>query len=118
MITMKKETCLLALLLLASIGDAVQAQAPTGKPKTASKSAQAYCLMKDGNMLVVQNGQMSLMSVALTMGDGSLCMPDGTCQNKQGHTMMLREGQSKMMDGTVTMHPNEHPGYPIPRPKD
>ena len=31
--------------------------------------------------------------------------------------MMLREGQSKVMDGTVTMHPNEHPGHQIPRLK-
>ena len=57
------------------------------------------------------------MTVTLTMGDGSLCMPDGTCQSPQGRTMMLREGQSKMMDGTVTMHPNEHSGHPLPRPK-
>ena len=114
---MKTISCLLALLLLASTGDAAPAQAPTGKPKTASESAQVYCLKKDGNMLVVKDGQMTLMTVALTMGDGSLCMPDGTCQSKQGHTMMLQEGQSKMMDGTVTMHPNEHPGSPTHRPK-
>ncbi len=31
--------------------------------------------------------------------------------------MMLREGQSKVMDGTVTMYPNEHPGHQIPRLK-
>ena len=114
---MKTISCLLALLLLASTGDAAPAQAPTGKPKTASEYAQVYCLKKDGNMLVVHNGVMTPMTVTLTMGDGSLCMPDGTCQSPQGRTMMLREGQSKMMDGTVTMHPNEHPGHPSPRLK-
>ena len=114
---MKNTVFLLALLLLAGTGGAARAQAPTGKHKPTSKSAQAYCLMKDGNMLVVKNGQMAPMTVTLTMDDGSLCMPDGTCQSTQGRTMMLREGQSKMMDGTVTMHPNEHPGHPRPRLK-
>ena len=114
---MKNTAFLPALLLLASTGGAARAQAPTAPPKTTSKSTQAYCLMKDGNMLVVKDGQMTPMTVTLTMGDGSLCMPDGTCQSKQGRTMMLREGQSKMMDGTVTMHPNEHPGLQMRRLK-
>lgn len=114
---MKNTTFSLALLLFASIGSAAQAPARTGKPKAISKSAQAYCLKKDGNMLVVKDGVMTIMTGTLTMGDGSLCMPDGTCQSKQGRTMMLREGQSKMMDGTVTMHPSEHPGYPTHRQK-
>ena len=114
---MKNPAILLAFLLLAGIGNAAQAPAQTGNRKPNGKSAQAYCLMKDGNMLVVNNGVMTPMTVTLTMGDGSLCMPDGTCQSPQGRTMMLQEGQSKMMDGTVTMHPNEHPGHPKARPK-
>ena len=114
---MKNTAIFLCLLLLASTAGAAQTPAQTGKPKPTSKSAQAYCLKKDGNMLMVKDGKMTLMTVSVTMGDGSLCMPDGTCQNKQGHTMLLREGQSKMMDGTVTMHPNEHPGHPMPRRK-
>ena len=73
--------------------------------------------MKDGNMLVVKDDKVTPMTVTLTMDDSSLCMPDGTCQSKQGRTMMLREGQSKVMDGTVTMYPNEHPGHQIPRLK-
>ena len=114
---MKNTAFLLALLLLASTGGTAQAQGPTAPPKTASKLVQAYCLMKDGNMLVVKDGQMTPMTVTLTMGDGSLCMPDGTCQSTQGRTMLLREGQSKMMDGTVTMYPNKHLDYQSPRSK-
>ena len=114
---MKNTPFLLVLLLLASTAGAAQAQVHNHQPETVSKSAQAYCLKKDGNMLMVKDGKMTLMTVSVTMGDGSLCMPDGTCQSEQGHTMMLREGQSKMMDGTVTMHPNEHPGHPMPRRK-
>ena len=114
---MKNTATLLAFLLLAGIGNAAQAPTQAGNRKPNTKPAQAYCLMKDGNMLVVKDGQMTPMTVTLTMGDGSLCMPDGTCQSPQGRTMMLREGQSKMMDGTVTMYPNQHPGHPTPRPK-
>ena len=73
--------------------------------------------MEDGNMLVVKDDKVTPMTVTLTMDDGSLCMPDGTCQSRQGRTMMLREGQSKVMDGTVTMYPNEHRGHQIPRLK-
>jgi hypothetical protein len=114
---MKKTSCLLALLLLTGLGGTTHAQVQKPKPKTARKSTQVYCLMKDGNMLVVKDGKMSPMTVSVTMGDGSLCMPDGTCQSEQGHTMMLQEGQSKMMDGTVTMYPDKHPGHPVTRPK-
>jgi hypothetical protein len=114
---MKNIALLLAFLMLFGIGGARKAQAQTGKPQRNPKPAQAYCLMKDGNMLMVKDGVMRPMTATVTMGDGSLCMPDGTCQSTQGRTTMLREGQSKMMDGTVTMHPSEHPGHPMPRPK-
>ena len=65
---------------------------------------------------VIPPGKSNVCRKDTDCADGK-CMPDGTCQSKQGHTMMLQEGQSKMMDGTVTMHPNEHPGYPKHRPK-
>ena len=107
---MKNTTFLLAFLLLAGIGSAAQAPAKTGKSKPNVKSAQAYCLMKDGNMLLVENGKMAPMTVTLTMGDGSLCMPDGTCQRKDGTTVMLKEGQSMLMNGKITRHPDGLPG--------
>ena len=118
---MKPSTALLSLLLLAETGGAARAQ--TTAPKTAraaqptSQSAKGYCLMKDGNMLLVKNGEMAPMTATLTMGDGSLCMPDGTCQRKDGTTVMLKEGQSMLMNGKITRHPDENPGPKKLNPK-
>ena len=54
---MKHTTALLSLLLLAGIGGAARAQTTAPKvPRAAqpsSQSAKGYCLMKDGNMLLV-----------------------------------------------------------------
>ena len=113
---MKPTTVLLSLLLLAGIGGAARAQTTAPKSasaaqpsKPSSQSAKGYCLMKDGNMLLVKNGEMAPMTATLIMGDGSLCMTDGTCQRKNGSTVMLREGQSMLMNGKITRHPNENP---------
>lgn len=118
---MKHTTALLSLLLLAGTGGAAHAQATAPKKARAaqpsSQSAKGYCLMKDGNMLLVENGKMAPMTATLTMGDGSLCMPDGTCQRKDGTTMMLKEGQSMLMNGTITRHPNGLPGPKKRQPK-
>lgn len=118
---MKYTTALLSLLLLAETGGAARAQTTTPKAaRTAqptSQSAKGYCLMKDGNMLLVKNGEMAPMTATLTMGDGSLCMPDGTCQRKDGTTVMLKEGQSMLMNGKITRHPDENPGLERRNPK-
>ena len=121
---MKHTTALLTLLLLAGTGGAARAQTTAPKAaraaqpsKPSSQSAKGYCLMKDGNMLLVKNGEMAPMTATLIMGDGSLCMTDGTCQRKNGSTVMLREGQSMLMNGTITSHPDENLGPKMRHPK-
>ena len=118
---MKPTTALLSLLLLAETSGAARAQTTAPKAARASQptgqSTKGHCLMKDGNMLLVENGKMAPMTATLTMGDGSLCMPDGTCQRKDGTTVMLKEGQSMLMNGTITRHPNENPGPQMRHPK-
>ena len=114
---MKNTTAFLSLLLLAGSGGAARAQAPAPKTTRAAQLANGHCLMKDGNMLLVKNGQMVPMTATLTMGDGSLCMPDGTCQRKNGTTVMLKEGQSMLMSGEITMHPDKHAGPKMHPPK-
>ena len=118
---MKHTTALLSLLLLAGSGTVAYAQTAAPKMTRAaqpsSQSAKGYCLMKDGNMLLVKNGEMAPMTATLTMGDGSLCMPDGTCQRKDGTTVMLKEGQSMLMNGKITRHPDGPPGSKMRPPK-
>ena len=113
---MKHTTALLSLLLLAGTGGAARAQTTAPKAaraaqpsKPSSQSAKGYCLKKDGNMLLVKNGEMAPMTATLIMGDGSLCKLDGTCQRKNGTTVHLKEGQSMLMNGKITSHPDENP---------
>ena len=110
---MKPTTALLSLLLLAETGGAARAQTTAPKSTRAaqpsSQSAKGYCLKKDGNMLLVKNGEMAPMTATLIMGDGSLCKLDGTCQRKNGTTVHLKEGQSMLMNGKITSHPDENP---------
>ena len=118
---MKPTTALLSLLLLAGTGGAARAQT-TAPPKAraaqpGSQLAEGYCLMKGGNMLLVENGKMAPMTATLTMTDGSLCMPDGTCQRKDGSTVMLQEGQRMLMNGKITRHPNGLHAPPQRHPK-
>ena len=118
---MKPATALLTLLLLAGTDGVARAQ--TAAPKTARatqpgrESARGYCLMKNGEILLVKNGKMAPMTATLTMTDGSLCMPDGTCQRPDGTTVMLKEGQSMLMSGRLSMHPDQAPGPKIQHPK-
>ena len=118
---MKPTTALLTLLLLAGTGGAAHAQ--TAAPKTTRaaqpgrESARGYCLMKDGAVLLVKNGKMAPMTATLIMTDGSLCMPDGTCQRPNGRTVMLKEGQSMLMSGQLSMHPDQAPEPKVRRPK-
>ena len=118
---MKPTTVLLSLLLLAGTCGAARAQlvAP-GAARTAQFTGQAakgYCLMKDGNVLLVKNGETAPMTATLIMGDGSLCKPDGTCQRKDGTIVHLKEGQSMLMNGKITRHPDENPGPHMHHPK-
>ena len=118
---MKPTTALLSLLLLADTGGEARAQIPAPEAARTAQSpgqaAKGYCLMKDGNMLLVKNGEMAPMTATLIMGDGSLCKPDGTCQRKDGTTVMLKEGQSMLMNGKITRCPDENPGPNMRHPK-
>ena len=58
-------------------------------------------MMKDGKMMMSKNGKIMAMNQDMTIGDGTVCMLDGTCKTKDGKTMELKEGAKCYMDGKM-----------------
>ncbi len=99
---------LLPVLFCLGLSTGAHAQAshkPATQPAVAKPICE-YCILKDGNMMmVIQGKQMTPMTADITMSDGSMCLNDGTCRRPDGTLLTLREGQCMMMDGKLTMNP-------------
>ena len=108
---MKKLTCCLSVLLVTGLTAVATAQtAPKAHDaksmgKSMGKMSHDYCMIKDGKMTMVKNGESMPMTKDMTMSDGSMCLTDGTCKMKDGTTMKMKDGQCMMMNGKMTMHP-------------
>src|SRR3989338_5398269 len=59
--------------------------------------------MKDGAMLVMENGQMSRMEKDVTYEDGTTVKMDGIVTLSDGTTLMLPEGMMVTVDGRLRM---------------
>ena len=70
---------------------------------THMNSSKKDCvMMKDGKMMMMKDGKMMSMDKDMTMSNGTVCMPDGTCKMKNGKTMMMKNGDKCYMDGKMT----------------
>ena len=58
------------------------------------------CMKKDGKMMQIKDGTMSMDS-AMTMKNGTKCMPSGECIMKNGKKMMMKDGQCMDMNGKM-----------------
>ena len=65
------------------------------------------CMMMDGKMMMLKHGKMTAMKKQVTMSNGTTCMMDGKCINKDGTKTKMKEGDHMDMDG------NMHPKKPI-----
>ena len=86
------------------------------------QSAHDYCMIKDGNMMMVRQGhQLTPMTANMTMSDGSMCLTDGTCKRPDGTTLKMKEGQCMLTNGKMMMHPGSVKRPPMkadPKPKE
>ncbi|MBI4067759.1 thioredoxin family protein [Candidatus Gottesmanbacteria bacterium] len=57
-------------------------------------------VMKDGKMMIEENGKMTAMIADATLNDGTKVTTSGQVMKKDGTTMTLTEDQSIWMDGT------------------
>ena len=89
-----------------STGAHAQASHKAATQPAVVKPSHDYFIMKDGNMMMVKQGQqITPMTANMTMRDGSMCLTDGTCKRPDGTLVKIKEGQCMMMDGKMTMHP-------------
>ena len=67
----------------------------------ADKSNPDGVLMQNGKVMLVKNGQMTVLDHDMTMSNGTKVMSDGTCVKKDGTRTMLTEGQHIDMSGNM-----------------
>lgn len=112
---MKKQYLILGIVVIILVGGFyfVQGQS-TSKPtqmtkKTAMRAegtmketimAGVGYLMKNGEMMIEDNGKFSPMTQDITLKDGTTVTTTGQVTRKDGTTFALTEGQSMWMDGT------------------
>ena len=58
-------------------------------------------IMRDGKLLVMKNGQTSLLSSDLTLNNGTVVMANGTVKTQDGTVTTLKDGDYVAMDGTM-----------------
>ncbi len=58
-------------------------------------------IMKDGKMMVVKDGKISVMDKDLLLSNGTKIMSNGTIVKKDGSKIMMKEGDYKDMSGNV-----------------
>lgn len=59
-------------------------------------------MMKDGVMMLIKSGKMSLMTSEMTLENGTRIMRDGTVIQKDGTKVMLKEGDHIDLEGKIT----------------
>ena len=58
-------------------------------------------MMRNGKILVVKKGKMTILDKDMTMSNGTIIQSDGTYIKKDGTTMMMKEGQHVDMSGNI-----------------
>jgi hypothetical protein len=58
-------------------------------------------MMKDGKMMITQNGKTTAMENEMTLENGTRVMTDGTYMDKNGSTMRMKNGDHMMMSGKM-----------------
>ena len=59
------------------------------------------CMKQDGKMMQIKDGKTMSMDTAMTMKNGTKCMPSGECMMKNGKKMMMKDGQCMDMSGKM-----------------
>ena len=62
-------------------------------------------MMHGGTPMVMKGGQMSAMTDAMTLSNGTMVMTDGTVKMTDGKTKMMKDGDCIYMDGTMGKMP-------------
>ena len=58
-------------------------------------------IMQDGQVMIMQHGELVPMLEGMTTIDGSRVLPDGTVRMVNGITRMMEEGETMTISGEV-----------------
>lgn len=58
-------------------------------------------VMQDGQVMIMQQGELVPLLEGVTTIDGSRVLPDGTLRMADGRTRMLEEGETMTISGEV-----------------
>ena len=59
------------------------------------------CIMKDGKMMVMNDGKMTPMEKDMIMKNGNKCMVNGECVMANGEKIKMKEGECMDMEGNM-----------------
>jgi hypothetical protein len=114
---MKKLMLTIVAAALVSIGTANAQTETTTKTKAKgemkdqpmqSNALRDGVMMQNGKLIVMKEGQASVMAEDMTLSNGAIVMKDGSVKMKDGSTMMLKNGDQLDMMGTMT---HNHAGH-------
>lgn len=71
-------------------------------PQAAYKPFPDGVMMKNGKLMMVKSGNLTIMDHEMSMGNGTKVMSDGTILKKDGTKMIMKEGQHMDMSGNMT----------------
>lgn len=74
----------------------------SGQNNSADKSLSDGVMMQHGKIMMVKDGQMSVLDHDMTMSNGTKVMSDGFYTKKDAAKMMLKEGQHIDMSGNMS----------------
>ncbi len=87
---------MLSIFFMSTSTFAQQKKEQTQVKTSQQKKSMDCCLMKNGKMYVLKNGEETLIEKEMTLKNGTILSPDGTCK--------MKEGQCCDMSGEIRMH--------------
>ena len=95
---------MLSIFFMSTSTFAQQTKEQTQVKSTQQKKSMDCCLMKNGKIYELKNGKETLIEKEMTLKNGTVVSPDGTCKMKEGKTMKMKEGQCCDMNGKIRLH--------------
>ena len=81
--------------------------------KSLDKSFPDGVMMQNGKIMMVKNGQLTVLDHEMTMSNGTKIMGDGTYIKKDGTRIKLKDGQHIDMSGNLKIN-NDKNMYIVP----
>lgn len=96
-----KTTILLLFTIIFSVGAFAQNPATAKAGNTSGVQMRDGFVMKKGKVIVIKNGQSTILEKDIALNNGTLVMADGSVKMKNGETRKLGEGDYISVSGAT-----------------